>query len=672
MPGDILQKDYSQSLCAAVQLLDGGQIAPQVGLADTSTSAGQEAGHTPGPRRFKILAHTGNEMQVWGYRFVIDLAGIEYREVMPALRQHQPDRIVGMTDGGHVDAQGLHLTGVFLTETEDSREVLALADAGFPWQASIGVSGLEVTELAAGATAEVNGRIVTGPVDIWRKSAVREISFVALGADPETSAVSMAATNRLKGRMEKEMEKKEGQMTEQQLEAPAHKPVEKLEAPQDDAAQKLAVEAALAAEQERASYIMAQCKRFDLGMDAAQKLISEKVRREDVAEQILALLEKKPENRPLGQVVLGMDESDKFRPLAAEGLAMSLGLRVENPQEGSRQYRNMGLADFVRLSLEKAGINCLGLSRSGMADKFFSPELRLAASTSDFSGIFADVTNKLLLQAYTEAGRSFLPWVSTRSVRDFKQIYGVSLSEVGELELVHEGGEYREGSLTDRAESYKLAKYGKIISITWEMIVNDDLGAFSRMAQMLGAAWARTQSEIVYGLLAANPLMSDGKAVFSADHGNLADASAIDDAGLAKARLLMRNQRGAGGARLNLQPSFLLVPPSQENAALVLLNSAALPTAANSGAYNVWKDSRIQPIVEARLEADTGASPWYLLASPNQAPTIDVAYLNGSDALEVVEHAEYSKDVLSWKARGVMGAGWMDWRGAVKNPGVTA
>lgn len=44
-------------------------------------------------------------------------------------------------------------------------------------------------------------------------------------------------------------------------------------------------------------------------------------------------------------------------------------------------------------------------------------------------------------------------------------------------------------------------------------------------------------------------------------------------------------------------------------------------------------------------------------------------YLNGRDVPDVVEEMSFRTDAISYKARGCMGAGWMDWRGVVKNPG---
>ena len=49
---------------------------------------------------------------------------------------------------------------------------------------------------------------------------------------------------------------------------------------------------------------------------------------------------------------------------------------------------------------------------------------------------------------------------------------------------------------------------------------------------------------------------------------------------------------------------------------------------------------------------------------------MDVAFLDGKQTPDIIEHEEFRVDAISYKVRMVMGAGWVDYRGALKNPGV--
>jgi hypothetical protein len=83
------------------------------------------------------------------------------------------------------------------------------------------------------------------------------------------------------------------------------------------------------------------------------------------------------------------------------------------------------------------------------------------------------------------------------------------------------GQEFSYGGMTDGVEKYALATYGRIIAITRQALINDDLGAFDRLPMMLGRAGGRARGQHVLGILTANAAMNDTSALFHADHGNL-------------------------------------------------------------------------------------------------------------------------------------------------------
>lgn len=144
--------------------------------------------------RFKMLAYTGAMIQLsWWGRVVFDLAGMRLDNKLPALREHVRDRVVGTVDGHSKEQAALKAQGYF-ANTPDGLEVAGLIKEGFPYQASIGIFLETVEELKEGASAQVNGGEFQGPGIIVRQSHVREISFVALGADSGTSVAALAAS----------------------------------------------------------------------------------------------------------------------------------------------------------------------------------------------------------------------------------------------------------------------------------------------------------------------------------------------------------------------------------------------------------------------------------------------------------------------------------------------
>src|SRR5690606_113263 len=117
-------------------------------------------------------------------------------------------------------------------------------------------------------------------------------------------------------------------------------------------------------------------------------------------------------------------------------------------------------------------------------------------------------------------------------------------------------------------ESIKGARKGRILQITPEVLVNDDVGAFSRIAAALGQAAGRTIEKDVYALFALNagagPTMGDGKALFHADHKNIASSGGAPSVTLFDAaRQLMGAQMDPGGNDyLDIVPAIWLGPQS--------------------------------------------------------------------------------------------------------------
>lgn len=144
------------------------------------------ASSLPGARRFAVLAYTGGA--VLGGRVAFDLEGLEHKQRVPILLQHDEARPIGFANLVRLTARGLELSGLLL-DNEAGREVAAAADAGFPWEASIGLTDVRWESHPSGAV--VNGRQLAGPLRVGRSARLVEVSFVTAGADKHTEAVAL-------------------------------------------------------------------------------------------------------------------------------------------------------------------------------------------------------------------------------------------------------------------------------------------------------------------------------------------------------------------------------------------------------------------------------------------------------------------------------------------------
>ncbi len=361
---------------------------------------------------------------------------------------------------------------------------------------------------------------------------------------------------------------------------------------------------------------------------------------------------------------VGEEDRDKFRDAVTDGLLIRSGHRIEEPAAGHREFRGRSMVGICRMMLERSGVDCRDMLRMQIVSRALT-----SASTSDLPYIFAALVNKSLLRAYNEAPSTFRQWVAVTSANDFKSLHAIKLSGSPDLKGLTQNGEYQTATFSDSKEMYNLVTKGIKVALTREMIINDDLRALSRIPQLFGVAAKRMENAAVYSLITANGAMSDGTALFHADHSNLAGTgTALGSTSLGVGRAAMRKQTGLNGEVLDVMPAFLLTPVALETSAEVLLRSTSLPDDnKSSGVYNPWA-GKLTPVSDPLLDANS-ATAWYLLAHPNQVPIIEVAYLEGEEQPYVEEMVDFHSDALITKVRHDFGAGKVDHVGGYKNGG---
>lgn len=167
-------------------------VLPRSGLQFSAPVALASAQGGDRMRRFSGVAYGGGTItdHAWWDAVAFDLDGLTATAPMPLLLQHDHGRQIGVIDvvdktGGQLSVAGKLFTGI----DADADAVAAKADAGAPWQLSVGIFPDVIEQLSAsGSGAVVNGLPVRAGTAVFRASRVREASFVALGADDATHA----------------------------------------------------------------------------------------------------------------------------------------------------------------------------------------------------------------------------------------------------------------------------------------------------------------------------------------------------------------------------------------------------------------------------------------------------------------------------------------------------
>lgn len=451
------------------------------------------------------------------------------------------------------------------------------------------------------------------------------------------------------------------------------------ETPMNEEEKKAAAKAVLAADKARRDAIRNQFAPFvartDLdvvALKALQQVCEDEADTtpEAAGQKLLAQLGK--DTTPSGggrDVVITRDETATYREGAIQAVLHRKDPQANKLDEKSNDFRGMNLVDLARDCVERAGRRTRGMSRAEIA-------VQALQSTSDFPSILENVITKTLRAGYEGTARTFRPWARQSTLPDFKEVSRVQLSGAPDLKRVLEGAEYEFGTFGDGAEKYRVQKYGRMVAITWETVINDDLNALTSIPTAFGASAGDLESDIVYGVLTGNAALSDGKALFHADHGNIGAAAALIDSvhpdpavasPVAEARKMMLLQKGLEGRYITVRPSFLIVPPDLYEAALKVTGAGFAPSRAND--RNVIGPS-LTPIEEPRLH-DTSATQWYLSAAPTTVDTIEYAYLEGHEGVFTETRAGFEVDGLQVKCRHVFGAKAIDFRGMHRNAGGT-
>lgn len=375
--------------------------------------------------------------------------------------------------------------------------------------------------------------------------------------------------------------------------------------------------------------------------------------------------------RNVGTVQTVRDQMDTRMAGIEQAILHRVAARTQLDDNG-RQYRGMSLLEMGREFLEAHGVNTRGMDRLALATRMLTFRAPGYHTTSDFPSLFANVANKRLRSAYDENPGTYGIWARRApNAPDFKNISVVQLSGAPDLLQTNEHGEFKYGTMKDGAESYAVLTYGRIVALSRQAIVNDDLRGFDRLVSAFGFAARRLENRLVYSQLTANAALADGTALFHADHGNLGTGggSALAFDGLKAGRTAMRRQKGLQAEELNLAPTYMIVPATLEQTAYQLTSNNYVPaTKAEVNEFRTGGRTALEPVIEPLLDASS-TTAWYLAAASSQIDTVEYCYLDGAEGPVIESEMGFEVDGVSYKCRLDFAAKAVDYRGLYKGAG---
>lgn len=438
--------------------------------------------------------------------------------------------------------------------------------------------------------------------------------------------------------------------------------------------------AQIAAERQRSADITALCARHGVPALAAQ-LITDGRSVDQASRVVLEEISRRDAAAGGHTNVRGITTTQDEMKTRLDGMTEALMHRVDaraKLTDNGRRFRGHSMLEMGRDHLERAGVDTRYMTRMELAGAMLQHRSGGMLGTSDFANLLGAVANKRLRSGYEESMPSYQRWARRApNAPDFKAMNVVNLAGAPDLLQTNEHGEFKYGAMTDGKETYSLITYGRIVSLSRQAVVNDDLRGFDRLVSAFGNSAARLENRTVYAILTANANLADGGALFNSTvvttaggHANLAGAgAAISVTTLGAGRAAMRLQKGLQSEELNIAPAYLIVPATQENLAYQFTSANYVPAqASNINEFRAGGRTALEPIVEALLDANS-TTAWYLAASTGSVDTVEYCFLDGAEGPVIESEVGFEVDGISYKCREDFAAKAIDFRGLYKNPG---
>lgn len=691
-------------------------------VAEVEIQAAASEGESSGVPRFSMVAYNGGELRTsqyiarYGKPVVIDLAGLTYAPQIKANMDHDASQRVGHVTEKTNDGRQLILAGLVSGTSNAAKEVVENSQRGYPWESSVEVlPTAPFEEIRAGQSVTVNGRTITGPALIARKSRLFGVAFVARGAD-ETTTVSIAASAAEPSKeisMEfqewiKAMALDPATLTDVQTAALQKKYDAEIKASGSDpevikatssfdldalkfayAKHESAIEAtAFEYAGKVESHKLAEIKAAAIG--TAHKLKKSALDQEWAAtrfevEAIKAAYEFKAScleaSRPAGPAIHA-GRRDSFNADVIEAAACNvLGIDVEKSfkpevcESAHRSFRNISLQEMFIMAASANGY--VGRQRIGTDNirevlQYALPQspIHASASTVSLSGILSNIANKMLLAGFMEEDNSWREISEVKSVSDFKTVTSYRMLDEMEYEKLGANGEIKHGKLGEETFERSVDTFAKMFALTRKMIINDDLGAFDDLRTRLGRGAARKFRRLFWETFINNSSFfttGRGNYITGATTNLLVDGVGLQTGITAYRKLKSGDKKQVGVGTLGA-PSMLLVPPELEFVAQKLYVSGNLSTQQDDNIHrNKYKPVVVNELSDSEYTGNS-ATAWYLLGS--LLKPVVVSFLNGQQN-PTVESADADFNTLGVQFRGYhdFGVDMAEYLAGVKSKG---
>lgn len=334
------------------------------------------------------------------------------------------------------------------------------------------------------------------------------------------------------------------------------------------------------------------------------------------------------------------------------------------------------------------------LGRAFKGSRYGMLKLQEAMTSGDFRGAAFEALDRQMMTRYQDINPVWEQYCARTTVRDFKPKTLIDLmGGRAALDLVPERTEYKQRTVSKGAYHISVAKYGGMFQISWESIINDELGELENLPLNLAVASRNTETTVAAGLLTDGSGPNDlywgatawGRTYnaatdsWSGGSSNLISGNPALTADTLTSALDAISQRvDPEGLPIVVEAFKLVVPPALETTARKILEATEIrvTVGGQTTIMNNWLGGRVQLVVDHWLpvldKSGNAGTTWYLLPAPaSSRPALFVGFLRGHEAPDLrvkadagnrigggpvaPEEGGFEADDINYRARHVVG-----------------
>lgn len=580
-------------------------------------------------------------------------------KVLDSHNSYEIDAILGVVETASI-VNGQLVGRIRFADTEAGRKAEGMVARGELTGFSIGYSIQKWTNVSQEDTG-----VETWRADQW---SLLEVTLCAVPADPASTVRAVTQMGDLPGIPENEDDMtRSAQPAAAAAAAEPNPPVEAVEIRATPASEPAAPVETRAAPGLTPSAALQLARQADvLGQrELAEQMIGEGATEAEIRAAVMAAHANisRANAATTPRVEVTRDEGETRRRGIEDALANQLG-EGGQPSEFGRSF--MGVRSIWGMAAEYLG-------HRGRVEGFGAKEdlLRRAMgphSTSDFPILLDNALNRALRARYEAAQPAYRAIAAQRTYNDFRPHVSVRVGDFPQLKEIKEGGEIEAGTFSEAKEYTAPKSFGRKVSFSRQLLINDNLGGIQQMLNDRGSAIARLEDDVFFTMMlsasGAGPTLNEtARAVFNTTDKTLASSgAAIDVSTLGAGRAAMRKKTSIDGVKLNVSPAILLVGPDYENIALMYTSSQFVPNQASvvnpfSGVLRVVVTSQI------------ATNAWYLFADPSVGANFEWGLLDGYSAPRMRIDEPFGYQGISVSLEHDFGCGAIDYRYGYRNAG---